>query len=86
MLFVFMLRSMNVVRVMVNWERKSEYLLYEIVKFRMYVENLEMVMVRRGEIYKERDIVKWVVRGEEVDLDGDGEEEKKKEEGVEVVV
>lgn len=86
MLLAFTPRSTNAVRAMANWERKSEYLLHEIVKFRTYAENLEMATVRRGEIYKERDIAKRAARGEEVDLDGDGEEEEKKEEVVEVAV
>ncbi|KAK0714369.1 hypothetical protein B0T21DRAFT_296968 [Apiosordaria backusii] len=88
MLLAFTPRSTNAVRAMANWERKSEYLLHEIVKFRTYAENLEQATVRRGEIYKERDIAKRAARGEEVDLEGDGEvvegTEEKKEEGVEV--
>ncbi|KAK4187851.1 hypothetical protein QBC35DRAFT_474140 [Podospora australis] len=68
MLLAFTPRSANAVRAMANWERKSEYLLHEIVKFRTYVENLEQANARRTEIYKERETARKAARGEEVEL------------------
>jgi hypothetical protein len=51
---------------MSNWQRKSEYLLREIVKFRTYIESLtaastakEIVLARRAE----RDAELAVIRG-----------------------
>ncbi|KAK4032185.1 hypothetical protein C8A01DRAFT_41368, partial [Parachaetomium inaequale] len=46
MLGAFAPRSGNAARAMANWERKSEYLLREIVKFRTYVECLRGARVR----------------------------------------
>ena len=54
MLGAFTPRGGNGVKAMANWERKSEYLLREIVKFRTYVEGLRQAAVRKGEIYRER--------------------------------
>ncbi|KAK4222150.1 hypothetical protein QBC38DRAFT_490539 [Podospora fimiseda] len=48
MLLAFTPRSTNHARAMANWERKSEFLLHEIVKFRTYLENLEKADWRRG--------------------------------------
>ncbi|KAK4194465.1 hypothetical protein QBC40DRAFT_319456 [Triangularia verruculosa] len=74
MLLAFSPRGGNAARAMANWERKSEYLLHEIVKFRTYVEVLEGAGGRRGEIYREREVVKRAARGEGVeDLEGEGE-------------
>ena len=41
-------------KAMGNWERKSGFLLGEIVKYRTYVEGLEGARKRREEIYGER--------------------------------
>ncbi|KAK3896940.1 hypothetical protein C8A05DRAFT_48241 [Staphylotrichum tortipilum] len=54
MLGAFSPRSANAGKAMANWERKSEYLLREIVKFRTYVESLKEAERRRGEVYAER--------------------------------
>ncbi|KAL9083490.1 MAG: hypothetical protein Q9159_005736 [Coniocarpon cinnabarinum] len=43
-------RSVNAGRAMGNWERKSHYLLREIVKFRTYVDVLELAAARRKEV------------------------------------
>lgn len=56
MLGAFSPRSANAAKAMANWERKSEYLLREIVKFRTYVECLRGAGVRKGEIYREREM------------------------------
>ena len=39
---------------MANWERKSSYLLREIVKFRTYIDGLQAAQVQRQKIYAER--------------------------------
>ena len=39
---------------MANWERKSSYLLREIVKFRTYIDSLEAAQVQREKIYASR--------------------------------
>ncbi|KXX74681.1 Cytohesin-4 [Madurella mycetomatis] len=67
MLLAFSPRSGNAARAMANWERKSEYLLREIVKFRTYVDCLQQADQRRGEIYRERETARRAARGEDVD-------------------
>ncbi|KAJ5152881.1 uncharacterized protein N7482_009359 [Penicillium canariense] len=44
-------RHPNSVKAMANWERKSSYLLREIVKFRTYIDSLRNAINRKGEIY-----------------------------------
>ncbi len=39
---------------MANWERKSSYLLREIVKFRTYIDCLQAAQVQKEKIYAER--------------------------------
>ena len=39
---------------MTNWERKSSYLLREIVKFRTYIDSLEAAQKEKERIYAER--------------------------------
>ena len=39
---------------MSNWERKSSYLLREIVKFRTYIDSLQAAQVQKEKIYAER--------------------------------
>ena len=39
---------------MSNWERKSSYLLREIVKFRTYIDCLQAAQVQKEKIYAER--------------------------------
>lgn len=36
---------------MVNWERKSSYLLHEIVKFRTYIDCLQTAQTQKEKIY-----------------------------------
>ncbi|KAK4146658.1 uncharacterized protein C8A04DRAFT_25579 [Dichotomopilus funicola] len=74
MLGAFSPRSGNAARAMANWERKSEYLLRESVKFRTYVEGLRLAAERRVGVYAERE-----GRKDEGGLggkDGAGEEEE----------
>jgi hypothetical protein len=40
---------------MANWERKSQYLLREIVKFRTYIDTLTAAQVQKQKIYAERE-------------------------------
>ena len=40
---------------MSNWERKSSYLLHELVKFKTYIEALREAQARKETIYVERD-------------------------------
>lgn len=39
---------------MANWEKKSHYLLREIVKFRTYIDTLAAAQVQKQKIYAER--------------------------------
>lgn len=55
MLLAFTPRGQNAGKAMANWERKSAYLLREIVKFRTYVDCLQQADARKKEIYGERE-------------------------------
>jgi hypothetical protein len=50
---------------MANWERKSQYLLREIVKFRTYIDTLTAAQVQKQKIYAEREALE-----ESLDIDG----------------
>lgn len=39
---------------MANWERKSSYLLHEIVKFKTYIDCLQAAQAQKEKIYAER--------------------------------
>jgi hypothetical protein len=54
MLIAFSPRHPNAARAMANWERKSSYLLREIVKFRTYIDSLNAAQTLKDKIYKER--------------------------------
>jgi hypothetical protein len=41
---------------MANWERKSSYLLREIVKFRTYIDSLNAAQTHKDKIYAQREI------------------------------
>ncbi|KAI1437329.1 hypothetical protein GGR50DRAFT_97054 [Xylaria sp. CBS 124048] len=69
MLLAFTPRGPNAVKSMANWERKSSYLLREIVKFRTYVDSLQQANDRRKEIYIERENARRAARGEDIDDD-----------------
>ncbi|UKZ76287.1 hypothetical protein TrVFT333_003988 [Trichoderma virens FT-333] len=75
MLLAFTPRGSNANKAMANWERKSAYLLREIVKFRTYVDTLQQSESRRREIYKERDLARRAARGELSDGDMDVSDE-----------
>jgi hypothetical protein len=38
-----------------NWEKKSAYLLREIVKFRTYIDSLAAAQTQKDRLYKERE-------------------------------
>ncbi len=59
---------------MANWEKKSSYLLREIVKFRTYIDSLQAAEAAKQKIYKERGDRKKEI---------DGIEEETKESDVE---
>lgn len=40
---------------MANWEKKSAYLLREIVKFRTYIDSLTAAQAAKERFYKERE-------------------------------
>ncbi|KAM5351781.1 hypothetical protein ACJ41O_004504 [Fusarium nematophilum] len=71
MLLAFTPRGSNAAKAMANWERKSAYLLREIVKFRTYVDCLQQAESRKQEIYSERDLAQRAARGELSDGDMD---------------
>ena len=48
---------------MANWERKSSYLLREIVKFRTYIDGLQAAQVQKQKIYAERSSVNAAENG-----------------------
>jgi Pleckstrin homology domain len=51
MLMAFSARHPNSSKAMSNWEKKSSYLLREIVKFRTYIDNLETAQASKERIY-----------------------------------
>ncbi|KAL5612011.1 hypothetical protein BROUX41_000426 [Berkeleyomyces rouxiae] len=81
MLLAFTPRGANAARAMANWERKSAYLLREIVKFRTYVDCLQQADTRRSEIYAEREHARRAARGE-LDLSGDDQSDVVQDEAV----
>ena len=54
MLLAFSPRHTNSGKAMANWERKSSYLLREIVKFTTYVDCLQAAQAQKEKIYSER--------------------------------
>lgn len=55
MLLAFSPRHPNAAKAMSNWERKSSYLLREIVKFRTYIDCLTAAKTQKEKIYAERE-------------------------------
>lgn len=50
----FSSRHPNTTKAMANWERKSSYLLHEIVKFRTYIDCLQAAQAQKEKIYASR--------------------------------
>ncbi|KAE9967880.1 hypothetical protein EG328_007916 [Venturia inaequalis] len=48
-------RHPNAAKAMANWEKKSAYLLREIVKFRTYIDSLTSAQAAKEKFYKERE-------------------------------
>ncbi|KAF2630001.1 Sec7 domain-containing protein [Macroventuria anomochaeta] len=55
LLITFSPRHPNAAKAMANWERKSQYLLKEIVKFRTYIDTLTLAQNQKERIYAERE-------------------------------
>ncbi|KAH6637649.1 hypothetical protein C7974DRAFT_355372 [Boeremia exigua] len=55
LLITFSPRHPNAAKAMANWERKSQYLLKEIVKFRTYIDTLALAQSQKEKIYAERE-------------------------------
>ncbi|OSS46349.1 hypothetical protein B5807_08659 [Epicoccum nigrum] len=55
LLITFSPRHPNASKAMANWERKSQYLLREIVKFRTYIDTLTLAQTQKEKIYAERE-------------------------------
>ena len=84
MLLAFSTRSTNYGRAMGNWERKSAFLLREIVKFRTYLESLqgakrEVERVRGERERKDREKETEVEREREKEDELDRERERERE-------
>jgi len=73
----------NAAKAMANWERKSEYLLRESVKFRTYVESLQFAEQWKREVYEERERARRAARGEDVDDLDKAEKERQRKRGEE---
>ncbi|TVY14786.1 PH and SEC7 domain-containing protein [Lachnellula arida] len=70
MLLAFTPRHPNSQKAMANWEKKSSYLLREIVKFRTYIDCLHSAQVGKQRIYTERASQRAVAEGYDEE-DGD---------------
>lgn len=57
MLLAFSPRHTNSTKAMANWERKSSYLLREIVKFTTYVDGIQAAQAQKEKIYSERQLL-----------------------------
>ncbi|RDW87178.1 Sec7 domain protein [Aspergillus mulundensis] len=55
MVLAFSPRHPNAAKSMVNWERKSSYLLREIVKFRTYIDSLQNAIHAKNKIFADRE-------------------------------
>ncbi|KAL4882350.1 hypothetical protein BJY04DRAFT_217267 [Aspergillus karnatakaensis] len=55
MVLAFSPRHPNAAKAMSNWERKSSYLLREIVKFRTYIDSLQNAIDAKNKIYAGRE-------------------------------
>jgi hypothetical protein len=49
-------RHPNATKAMANWERKSAYLLREIVKFKTYVDSLKVAQQQKEAVEQEREV------------------------------
>jgi hypothetical protein len=54
MLMAFTTKHPNSTKAMSNWEKKSSYLLREIVKFRTYIDTLHNAQATKDRVYRMR--------------------------------
>lgn len=54
MILAFSPRHPNSQKALNNWEKKSSYLLHEIVKFRTYIDSLQMAAAQREKMRAEK--------------------------------
>ncbi|KZF24576.1 hypothetical protein L228DRAFT_99545 [Xylona heveae TC161] len=54
LLLAFSPRHPNATKALANWERKSSYLLKEIVKFRTYIDSLNHAQTQKAQVYASR--------------------------------
>ena len=62
---------------MSNWERKSSYLLREIVKFRTYADCLQAAQIQKDKVYSEK--------AQAIEAEADGETESSAMDAVDAV-
>jgi hypothetical protein len=74
MLLAFSPRGSNAAKAMSNWQKKSQYLLREIGKYRNYVDALRQAQARKEEVYAERERARRAAAGEEASLSGEENE------------
>ncbi|KAK0610397.1 hypothetical protein B0T17DRAFT_544405 [Bombardia bombarda] len=76
MQLAFTPRGSNATKADANWERKSKYLLRELIKFTTYVDCLNAAGARRMEIYKEREREREEEEEREREFAAEGQAEK----------
>ncbi|PQE28207.1 Sec7 domain-containing protein [Rutstroemia sp. NJR-2017a BBW] len=80
MLLAYSPRHHNAQKAMANWEKKSSYLLREIVKFTTYIDSLHAAEALKQKIYKEREAHRAVAERGEDECEGvNGEEGERRE-------
>lgn len=72
MLLAYTPRHPNAQKAMANWEKKSSYLLREIVKFTTYIDSLHTAEVVRQRIYAERAAHQAVAERKDEDEEAEG--------------
>ncbi|RDW78245.1 hypothetical protein BP5796_06097 [Coleophoma crateriformis] len=75
MQLAFTPRHPNAQKAMANWERKSSYLLREIVKFRTYIDTLHFAQTSRENTYAERAKEKEMMERREEEEEEEAESE-----------
>ncbi|RFU35476.1 hypothetical protein B7463_g915, partial [Scytalidium lignicola] len=73
MLLAFTPRHVNSQKAMANWEKKSSYLLREIVKFGTYIDSLQAAEAAKKRIYAERAAERALAEGGYEDDDDEGD-------------
>ena len=76
MALAFSSRHPNAAKAMNNWERKSSYLLREIVKFRTYIDVLMLAGEARKRVTEKRDEEEQERRGKEKQKEVEKEEDE----------